>query len=122
MSMKKIRYLNKVILVVLCGSVVCLGGILYKYYKVHQKYYPVLLYYKYIDSNIYKYNAALFLIENIQYQYSFGQITQRSITADAWKTATDSLYWSTINQSPTEYYPIEELKKINEINHKQIKS
>lgn len=118
--MKKIRYVNKVILVVLCGSVTYLGCILYKYYKVHRKYYPVLLYYKYIDSNIYKYNAALFLIENIQYQYSFGQITQRSITADTWKTATDSLYWSTINQSPTEYYPIEELKKINEINHKRI--
>lgn len=82
----------------------------------------VFLYYRYIDRDVEKYNAALFLIENLKYHASRGKIIEVNPEIEAWRLATDSIYYSITKDSMLNNYPRNTLKQIQRVRQKELDS
>lgn len=54
----------------------------------------VITHYKSIDKSPEKYEAAIFLLENMHYHYSRGQISLENEALEQWRLETDSIYYS----------------------------
>lgn len=70
----------------------------------------VLLYYKYIRWDSEKYEAARFLIENMQYHQGRGTIVSVPSEVEAWRAETDSIYEATVRGHSLSDFPWDSLK------------
>ena len=65
----------------------------------------VLAYYRFIDNDDDKYNAALFLIENARYHYSKGKVKTLNPEIEKLRHETDSIYFSITKDISLKNYP-----------------
>ena len=70
----------------------------------------VLIYYKYIHRDAEKYEAAKFLIENMQYHQGRGRILSVPSEVEAWRAETDSIYWATVAGHTLSDFPWDSLR------------
>ena len=95
-----------------------------KQMRISKDLYPVLLYFLYIDCNSTKYNAAVFLLENMKYHYSKGRIIEVPENVERWRYMTDSIYWNLIKNTSNliDNYPWKALREIQTVNRKRVDS
>lgn len=60
-----------------------------------------LAYYKYIERDSLKYEAAKFLVDNMPYHYSNVRLSKNSDSLELWRKDTDSLYYSLVSKVRT---------------------
>ena len=70
----------------------------------------VLLYYKYVRWDSQKYEAAKFLIENMKFHYSQGQIVSNDSLLEAWRAETDSIYEAIVAGHTLNDFPWDSLR------------
>ena len=72
----------------------------------------VLLYYKFIDKDSLKYQAAKFLIANMKYHYSQGGMGKTDTYMESWRHETDSLYYRIVKGHALADIPYDMIEKV----------
>lgn len=84
--------------------------------------YRTLAYYKYVERDTLKYNAARFLIENMPYHYSNARIYQDNDTLARWMRETDSIYYSFVQGCTMEDFPWDTLWHVKKARREVIEA
>ncbi len=84
--------------------------------------YRTLAYYKYIERDTLKYNAARFLIENMPYHHSQARIYTDNDTLARWRNETDSIYYSIVKGVKMGNFPWDSLWNIKKAHREMIEA
>lgn len=84
--------------------------------------YRILAYYKYIERDTLKYNAARFLVENMPYHYSQARIYKDNDTLALWRQETDSIYYSIVKGVKIENFPWDSLWQVKKAHREMIEA